>query len=498
MRFKQLSALNNRVVVAFVLILIGIVTLSSATYVNAQGTDGYDWMQLTPINKPDYGTAMAYDSHRQRIVVFGSSAPTWEAATWEFDGTNWTKINTANTPSRRSRPEMVYDSNRKRIVLFGGQGGDPYSDFDDTWEYDGTNWTQVNTANKPSGRSNHLMIYDSNRKVVVMCCGGALDNEPYYKNDTWEYDGTNWTRVYTANAPSSRAGLSGIFDANRGRTVLFGGFYGGIRWYNDTWEYDGTNWYYISSYGPSKRAFASMFYNAADKKVYLFGGAFHTTTYRKYNINLPNSLNNSLQSAYSPNNIEDVQDFQYLNDTWAYDGASSNWKQINTLHSPSPRITRVSFTTDRAILFGGNGTSLVDDTWVFYMRPKLVINHMEGKPGSWFTLTGSDYPVNSTATIVVNGHAVGTVPVGDDGTFVIELNTDVADIGAYFVTIIQETSRTLATNRGLAFESIRATAQFTLDDDSPNTWPQEGTGTSFNVPASIAFTEFIYLPLIQR
>ena len=116
-------------------------------------------------------------------------------------------------------------------------------------------------------------------------------------------------------------------------------------------------------------------------------------------------------------------------------------------------------------------------------RTHLDINHTLGKPGSYFTLTGSGYPAGKTATITINGNTIGTVQTDSNGAFTFELSTNSADEGVYFVTV--------SVNPG-------ATIRFTLDANSPDTWPSSGSGTSFDVPAGIAFTELIYLPLIQR
>jgi hypothetical protein len=42
-----------------------------------------------------------------------------------------------------------------------------------------------------------------------------------------------------------------------------------------------------------------------------------------------------------------------------------------------------------------------------------------------------------------------------------------------------------------------ASVRFTLDADDP-VRPQEGVGPIFEVPAGIAFTEFVFLPIIMR
>jgi len=50
-------------------------------------------------------------------------------------------------PSARSASAMAYDSNRSRTVLFGGVGNTPQNAavpfFGDTWEWDGSFWTQM-------------------------------------------------------------------------------------------------------------------------------------------------------------------------------------------------------------------------------------------------------------------------------------------------------------------------------------------------------------------
>jgi len=115
--------------------------------------------------------------------------------------------------------------------------------------------------------------------------------------------------------------------------------------------------------------------------------------------------------------------------------------------------------------------------------PSLVINHNEGKPGSYFKLTGCNYPENGTATIVINGTTLGNIQVDNLGCFVFELSTPLADDGSYIVTVTVNPS---------------ATTSFRVDSSSPVTWVSEGTGTFFSVPAGIAFTEYNYLPIISR
>lgn len=115
-------------------------------------------------------------------------------------------------------------------------------------------------------------------------------------------------------------------------------------------------------------------------------------------------------------------------------------------------------------------------------QPSLAINYPTGQPGSIFTLTGSDFPPGDTATVSVNGNVLGSVTTDSDGKLMFLLDTTNADEGFYGVTA------SVNPNAG--------TGMF-LDADAPLR-PQEDSGTVFDVPAGIALTEFLYLPVIYR
>ena len=108
---------------------------------------------------------------------------------------------------------------------------------------------------------------------------------------------------------------------------------------------------------------------------------------------------------------------------------------------------------------------------------------------------GSNFPPNSTLSITINGHAVGTITVDGVGGFVFQLSTTDAGEGLYSVTVTVNPGVTahLAT----AAVNPSATTRFTLDDIAPLR-PVEGGGPVIAVPAGIAYTKFIYLPLVRR
>jgi hypothetical protein len=207
-----------------------------------------NWTQKSPADSPTqrYSHAMAYDSNRQRVVLFGgwgSDGVTnkYLNDTYEWNGTNWTQRFPSVSPGGRYCHAMAYDSNRQRVVLFGGYDGT--ADKNDTWEWNGNDWTQTlndSPLHGPGARSCHAMAYDSSRLVVVLFGGSSTE----YLSDTWEYNGTGWTLVSTgADHPSARHLHAMCFNAFSGLTVLFGGFFSQLtpvpvqRWFDDTWEY---------------------------------------------------------------------------------------------------------------------------------------------------------------------------------------------------------------------------------------------------------------------
>ena len=181
---------------------------------------------------------IVYDSDRGVMVLFGGNTFTtgWNDETWEYDGTNWTLISTgSNHPNSRAYHGMAFDSVRKVTVLYGG-----HSDIAlyDTWEYDGrqsagARWSQkiVTGSQVPRAR----IAYDSARQRTILFGGGGEPGS--LKDETWAWNGTDWTREFPANSPSARVLQGMAYDSARTRVILFGGWGQDWSFLNDTWEY---------------------------------------------------------------------------------------------------------------------------------------------------------------------------------------------------------------------------------------------------------------------
>jgi cysteine-rich repeat protein len=303
------------------------------------------WERTQPDSPPaTQRCAMTYDVARDRVVAL--AGPTC-GQTWELEGTTWSQREPLVTPPNRIRPALAYDARRGRVVMFGGEASS--TAVRDTWEYDGITWTKRVPPASPPARTRASMAFDLRRGVIVLF--GGHDNLSTWFDDTWEYDGTTWTQRSLGTHPSGRHGAVMAYDAVRGRMVLFGGFLGGIMGpitYDETWECDGTAWTKASpdATAPARES-AMMVFDTSRSAMVLFGGA---------------------AAGGTP-----------LSDTWTYNGTT--WSDLAPPAPPNARrdggLAYVMGTRQRVVLYGGGtvGTTysdtyeLVDTTWVPISTP---------------------------------------------------------------------------------------------------------------------------------
>ena len=127
-----------------------------------------------------------------------------------------------NMPPARAGMGMAYDAAREQVVLFGGVDCSLGNEFNDTWVWDGTTWTQVFPATSPSARES-TMTYDAARGRIVLF-GGRVNG--IVLNDTWTWDGTTWTEQHPSTVPPVRDNPGLAYDAQRGKVVMFSGYQG--------------------------------------------------------------------------------------------------------------------------------------------------------------------------------------------------------------------------------------------------------------------------------
>jgi hypothetical protein len=273
------------------------------------------------------------------IVFGGLNATTLFNDTWEFDGTTWVPRFPSQSPSPRRRPAIAYDPVRHVTVLFGGSNVGDSVFFNDTWEYDGKNWVLRTVINPPSPRNGSTMVYDRQRGKMVLFGGYKYSTTGYiFYDETWEYDGMRWVKLSPLNHPSARETAGMVYDLVDKKTILFGGGRdAGTIVYGDTWEWDGVNWVRLTTTGsPSARWLFAITYDQFRNRIVLFGGL---------GANL-----------------------YYLSDTWEFDSSINAWTQAVLTTKPSARTGHgmgYDLIKNRAILFGGYFYGYLNDTWEY-------------------------------------------------------------------------------------------------------------------------------------
>jgi N-acetylneuraminic acid mutarotase len=436
----------------------------------------------------NYGR-MVYNPVSTHTILFGGTTAVDAGTklsyelddTWDWNGAHWTQLFPATTPPARYAHVMVWDSKRNRIVMFGGRSGNNKQDLNDTWIYQNGDWTQLQPAQAPPARVLAGGAYDPVRDRVIVFGGLTIssDNKTlthYY--DTWEFDGTTWTQVL-ADGPHVDKPLL-VWDAARTQTTLLGvdstlathqydldpaapfwnavtgialptcandgalvfqthnntlfytgGVCSGSNGIEDDLEFDGTQWNAIKVTTPLGRVFAqAMAYDQARHATVLFGGTplggtiprYDTWLYTNSNWTFtldPNDqpfarslfvfqtdpINNQIYffGGLDPN--ADYADFwRYQYGKWeqitAADGPASacitpagaydtnrnvlvvvcadsslfewngtSWKAVTTPKTaPSPRrLARMVYDANlkKSVFFGGYNTDYSNDTWTW-------------------------------------------------------------------------------------------------------------------------------------
>ncbi len=239
--------------------------------------DGAVWTQRLVSGPPSRGYhAMAYDAARQVTVLFGGYGgyvypnEIIYGDTWEWNGTEWTQ-RLVSGPEPRQGHAMAYDAARNVTVLFGGDAF-TYSGnlLGDTWEWNGFAWTHRPVGGGAGNRKHHAMVYDSDRGVITLV-GGQNEVLQAFYGDTWERSGATWTQRALAGPPG-RAKHAMVYDSDRNITVAFGGMIPGNVVVGETWEWDGSAWVFQAITGPSPRGNHAMAYDSARGVAILFGG----------------------------------------------------------------------------------------------------------------------------------------------------------------------------------------------------------------------------------
>lgn len=418
-----------------------------------------DWQLISETIKPSprSGYSMVWDESSNKLLMFGGTCPEFACTdTWEYDGINWQKLEISQ-PEGRQDGEMAYDSLNHRVILFGGHRWAD-GNFNDTWSYHDSTWTQLFPAINPPARSNQAMVNDPIRNRIVIFGGwrNTQQNEDIL-GDTWEFDGNNWSQINTTHMPPARAGARLVYSDQLGKLVLFGGAGRNGYLLNDTWLYDGQDWtQVIPSTQPSARYNYQMAFDSNRHTVVLFGGStvsggvndfweFDGETWKLIPLStMPPITSGAVTVYYGPKNGifmfggNGPQDGQLVDDHWFYGPIATfptppptntpiptpigrppyDWQAVTTAIKPPPRWGYGIFwdeALNRLILYGGvDNYQQNSDTWEFNGTnwQQLNISGPLFRSG-----LGVVYDKNRHNAILFGGYRTGTGTIGDTWSF---------------------------------------------------------------------------------
>ena len=241
------------------------------------------WSEIPTQTHPSARSShsMVYDPINQKIILFGGVdlSDNWLNDTWIFNSrTNtWTEVYPENNPPIRGSASIFYDNQAQKVIIFGGyreSGGH----LDDTWVYDYStnNWTNLDPIVKPTGRYGAPMIYDPINQRGLMF-GGSTS---IIMDDTWVYYYSNntWSELTIVTRPANRYWEGLAYDESAHKVILFGGRTptGGIGYaLDDTWAFDPTNNQWIElnpTSHPTNRFHITLVYEPERKKTIVLGG----------------------------------------------------------------------------------------------------------------------------------------------------------------------------------------------------------------------------------
>jgi len=335
------------------------------------------------------GQGMTYDPALGEDLLFGGcdSGHYWNDSctavdsTWVFANGNWTELHPANSPSARTAPLMVYDAAVQSVVLFGGGAGTPsYASYNDTWQFDGTDWNQVATSSAPTGGTSASMAYDPAISAIVLFDSGATQTVGDTFNATWEFSGDRWTQVSNGTGPSPRAGEMMEYDPLTQSVLLFGGTDcptpHACTGLNDLWSFSDGTWTQLPDANPP---------DVRDNAVFVFDP----------------TLNGSLLFGGHLS-------YDFYDDTWLY--ANETWQTVSTSASPPAEAGgQAVFDPARGqVVYYGGYTyppdTFYDNTWLLG-EPHVIPPVHNGTSGTNGTGTSSTFDSFEL------GFAAGALPV---------------------------------------------------------------------------------------
>ena len=385
------------------------------------------WVNRTPDPIPPTlpsrraDAALAYDSHRHKMVLFGGiggdgfTASLGDTLEWDATTGAWSDVSTTTGPAPQEFANLVFDDRLNSALLFGGSslsGG--------LLGWDGSRWTVPSDPGNgsPVARQSSGITFDSGRGKLI--CFGGITSAGTILDELWEWDTVSgWVNRTPSPRPplwpSARVEPHGLaYDAARGVSVLFSG--GAAA---DLWEWNGTTGVWtnrtptpLPAVWPSSLTRHSLVYDPVRARTVVLGGELpdgylesiwewdgatgawteHPPPPLQQDSPLPLTGLAAAYDTYCHRIVMVTGDVgsgeQFTRQTWEWDGASATFTD-RTVPATWPRAReQFGFAFDtlrgKAVMFGGAlGSEYVRDLWEW-----------DGAAGAWTDRTPELLPLS--------------------------------------------------------------------------------------------------------
>jgi hypothetical protein len=336
------------------------------------------WRATRPPQSPPPRShhSIVYDRARKQIVLFGGySTDGMLGDTWTWDGTTWSAYTGVSPPPRRSA-QLGYDVVRQRVVLFGGTAATTLTignapGLTDTWEWDGTAWSERSPATMPPGARSTQLVYDIGRSEMIAC----ISDGPATSAQTWRWDGANWTDLQQPCPSGSDSDSVAVYDPltmlvtlhTRSRTLHT---WNGSQWSSITpvdismpgLAHDGTSLLLVGGHASGTLSDPAGYTNATRVRISSVWGSLTDATLQPPKIT-------QAAAAFAPRHgralmFGGLAAGVTLDVTWAW--TTGGWQKLaTTTRPPGSRNAGLAYDEgrDRFVMFGGANISDTQRTW---------------------------------------------------------------------------------------------------------------------------------------
>jgi len=264
----------------------------------------HSWTQLSPSPylgsepMPRFGQAAVSTGPGPEVIIFGGQVGTGDSSfylddVWNLSrsGSVWSwsqpSVPLATTPPASFDHSAVYDPDRSRMVTFGGVASYPDGArlSCELWAVSLGDTIACAPLHElpgcsPGARAGHSAVYDPQRQRMILFGGwnGAYLNDVFALAPT-DTGTVRWTQLFPTGLPCGpRWGHSAIHDPLRDRMLVFGG-YDGVGLCGDVWALSlsgRTQWQRLNVgwwVWPESRYDHSAIYDPVRDRMIVFGGS---------------------------------------------------------------------------------------------------------------------------------------------------------------------------------------------------------------------------------